>query len=264
MVFARDGRTLYFRRARPVCGADRTGRRRRWRRRRRRRAAAAVDAAARRGGGRAGAGARRTRTARQVTYTANIEVDRKALRAQVFNEGWRIMKNRFYDAKMHGVNWTRCEEMYEPLLDYLVDSEELQTRHDDDDRRAQRVAHRRQRRAGRLPAPHVQTRQPGFDVVADASGFYKVGHIYKDGPGRSRLPEDRGRATTSSRVDDRDLKTSRQLLAAPHARRPATSCTSCSTTSRSKDGAWDSGDHAGRAAARSATCSTRAGSKIAA
>ena len=23
---------------------------------------------------------------------------------------------------------------------------------------------------------------PGFNLVADASGFYKVGHIYKDGP----------------------------------------------------------------------------------
>ena len=54
--------------------------------------------------------------ARQVTYTANLEVDRKALRAQVFNEGWRIMKNRFYDAKMHGANWNALREMYEPLL----------------------------------------------------------------------------------------------------------------------------------------------------
>jgi hypothetical protein len=39
---------------------------------------------------------------RKVTYTANLEVDHKALRAQIFNEGWRIMKNRFYDANMHG------------------------------------------------------------------------------------------------------------------------------------------------------------------
>jgi tricorn protease len=28
----------------------------------------------------------------------------------------------------------------------------------------------------------VQTRYPGFDVVADASGFYRVGHVYKNGP----------------------------------------------------------------------------------
>ena len=62
-----------------------------------------------------------------MTYTANVEIDRKALRAQVFNEGWRIMKNRFYDAKMHGANWNAVREMYEPLLDNLVDEDELHT-----------------------------------------------------------------------------------------------------------------------------------------
>ena len=70
-----------------------------------------------RGGGRGGAGAAATgdppdsnapganSTARQVTYTFNLEIDHKALRAQVFDEGWRIMKNRFYDAKMNGADW---------------------------------------------------------------------------------------------------------------------------------------------------------------
>ena len=62
-----------------------------------------------------------------MTYTANLEVDHKALRAQVFNEGWRIMKNRFYDAEMHGADWPAAKTMYEPLLDYLVDEEELHT-----------------------------------------------------------------------------------------------------------------------------------------
>src|SRR5512144_1466528 len=66
-------------------------------------------------------------TARQVTYTANLEIDRKALRAQVFNEGWRIMKNRFYDAKMHGADWSAAKKLYEPLLEHLVDTEELQS-----------------------------------------------------------------------------------------------------------------------------------------
>src|SRR5262249_61985260 len=68
-----------------------------------------------------------TQTARQVTYTSQIEVDHKALRAQVFNEGWRIMKNRFYDAKMHGSDWAAAKKMYEPLLEYLVDEDELHT-----------------------------------------------------------------------------------------------------------------------------------------
>ena len=107
IAFARDARTIYFTSgnglyAAPVNlnalreaaagggGGGRGGRGG---------GAASRDASA--GGGGGGGGG----TARQVTYTANIEVDRKALRAQVFNEGWRIMKNRFYDAKMHGANW---------------------------------------------------------------------------------------------------------------------------------------------------------------
>ena len=85
--------------------------------------AAAVAPLRRRPPTRAATGA----TARQVTYTANIEVDRKALRKQVFNEGWRIMKNRFYDAKMHGADWNGAWETYGPLLDHVVDREELQT-----------------------------------------------------------------------------------------------------------------------------------------
>src|SRR5947207_11356279 len=66
-------------------------------------------------------------TARQVTYTVNLEVDHKALRAQVFNEGWRIMKNRFYDANMHGADWNAAWETYGALLDHVVDEEELHT-----------------------------------------------------------------------------------------------------------------------------------------
>ena len=129
MVFARDGRTLYFRSGtRPLRGADAGGGGGGG-------AAAAGGGGGGRGGRGGGAAAAATpraatpgnATARQVTYTANIEVDHKALRAQVFNEGWRIMKNRFYDAKMHGADWNAARTTYEPLLDYLVDEDELHT-----------------------------------------------------------------------------------------------------------------------------------------
>ena len=98
MAFARDGRTLYFRSGSGLFAAPIN--------------LQAAGGGAQAGGGADAAAARRrgggapavtepaaNATARQVTYTVNIEVDRKALRAQVFNEGWRIMKNRFYDAE---------------------------------------------------------------------------------------------------------------------------------------------------------------------
>jgi len=174
MVFAPDGRTLYFRTgaglfAAPVSapggggtGSGRSGR-----------SAGAAESGSGGGGG---------ATARQVTWSANIEVDRRALRAQVFNEGWRIMKNRFYDPDMHGADWSQAREVYEPLLDSLVDTGDL---HDI-----------MMMMIGQLNASHTgvsggppdaerspaETRYPGFELEPDASGYYKVGHVYEDGP----------------------------------------------------------------------------------
>jgi tricorn protease len=204
MVFARDARTLYFRSgsglyAAPVPPNVGTA------------GSPAAAAGGRGGGGGRGAAAPTTgvtpggnASARQVTYTANLEVDRKALRRQVFNEGWRIMKNRFYDGEMHGADWPAAKRTYEPLLDYLVDEEELHTV--------------MMMMIGQLNASHtgvsggpaatgrtLQTRHPGFDVVADGSGFYRVGHIYRDGPAdRDYLKIKEGHYIIS--VDDHELK----------------------------------------------------------
>ena len=183
MVFARDGRTLYFRSGTGLFAARLIGGGAVRRRRRRRPADAAAVAADAAVAAAAAAGAGEpTRTARQVTYTANIEVDHKALRAQVFNEGWRIMKNRFYDAEDARRGLDRERTQATRRCSTTSWTTRAANRHDDDDRPAQRVAHRRERRAvGRRPATGA-TRYPGFDLVADPSGFYKVGHIYKDGP----------------------------------------------------------------------------------
>jgi tricorn protease len=208
MVFARDGRTLYFRSGSGLYAATLPAT-----------VTAGSNAPEGRGGrgGRGGGGgaaaagtnaadANTNATARQVTYTATLEVDHKALRAQVFNEGWRIMKNRFYDGEMHGADWVGARKTYEPLLEFLVDEEELHTV--------------MMMMIGQLNASHtgvsggpaanqqsVQTRYPGFDLVADASGLYKVGHIYKDGPAdRDYLKIKEGQYVIA--VDDHDLNAS--------------------------------------------------------
>ncbi|HEU0114701.1 MAG TPA: S41 family peptidase, partial [Thermomicrobiales bacterium] len=207
-VFARDGRTLYFRSGERLF-------------------AAAVNLNAAPGGG-AGAGGRGAaagrgrgaapdandgaangvtpQTARQVIYTATFEVDHKALRAQVFNEGWRIMKNRFYDAKMHGANWNAVREMYEPLLENLVDEDELHTI------MMMMIGHLNASHTGVSGGPNpmrseTQTRYPGFDLIADASGYYKVGHIYKNGPADHDYLKLKGGNFVIA-IDDHELKTS--------------------------------------------------------
>ncbi len=59
-------------------------------------------------------------------------------------------------------------------------------RHQRDDRRAERLAHRRlgaDAAAGRAASRAISTGHLGFDLVPDdAAGRYKVGHVYEDGP----------------------------------------------------------------------------------
>ena len=207
MVFTRDGRTLYFRSGRGIYAASVGGGGGA--------APAAAAAAASGRGGRGGSGAAAAAAApsagggaaaRHVTFSANIESDHKALRRQVFNEGWRIMKNRFYDAKMHGADWNAAKATYEPMLDYLVDEEELHAV--------------MMMMIGELNASHTgvsggssdaerspaQTRYPGFDLEPDSSGYYRVGHIYKTGPvDHDYMKIHKGDYIIS--IDDRELKT---------------------------------------------------------
>src|SRR6185503_8078089 len=175
MAFARDGRTLYFRSGTNLFAAPvslnppaTAG------------AGPATGAGGGRGGGPGGRGGAPAdppaagagnATARHVTYTVTLDVDHRALRAQVFNEGWRIMKNRFYDAKMHGANWNAMREMYEPLLEDLVDEEELHTI------MMMMIGHLNASHTGVSGGPNpmradAQTRYPGFDFVGDPSGYY--------------------------------------------------------------------------------------------
>jgi tricorn protease len=43
-------------------------------------------------------------------------VDPRAEWAEIFRETWRIQREYFYDAKMHGANWTTVYEKYRPLV----------------------------------------------------------------------------------------------------------------------------------------------------
>uniref|UniRef100_Q029B1 Tricorn protease homolog n=1 Tax=Solibacter usitatus (strain Ellin6076) TaxID=234267 RepID=Q029B1_SOLUE len=156
---------------------------------------AAPAAAAGRGGrgGRGGAAsATPTETAstgsapRRINFSVKMEIDIPAERRQVFEEAWRVMKNRFYDAKMHGVDWSAAKDKYESLLPHIADSEELHNLVMEmiGDLNA---SHTGITGGSRLPvqgAPEerIATRYPGFDIEPDASGFYKVSYIYRKGP----------------------------------------------------------------------------------
>jgi tricorn protease len=119
----------------------------------------------------------------RINFTARVEVDHRDEWKQVFNESWRIMKNRFYDAQMHGVDWAKAKAVYEPLMEYVADQEEMHNIV------SQMIGELNASHTGisATPGPeerdHIaQTRYPGFELEPDSSGYYKVSYIYKDGP----------------------------------------------------------------------------------
>jgi tricorn protease len=207
MVFSHDGRSLYFRSGRGIYVASVGGGTQ---------APAAAPAAAAASGARgrggaapaaAPAAAPTSATARQVSFTIHTELDHKALRREVFQEGWRVMKNRFYDAKMHGADWNAARKTYGDVLDHLVDQEELHNV--------------MMMMIGELNASHTgvsggptgverplaSTRNPGFEMAADPSGFYRVSHIWKEGPADKEFVKVR-KGDYILAIDDREYRTS--------------------------------------------------------
>ncbi|MBZ9610459.1 S41 family peptidase [Rheinheimera maricola] len=44
---------------------------------------------------------------------------------QIFNDAWRMQKEYFYDAKMHGINWQAIYDKYQPMLKHVQRREDL-------------------------------------------------------------------------------------------------------------------------------------------
>ena len=142
-------------------------------------------------GGRGATGAAPTAAAagpapRRVSFTVRMEVDLEAERKQVFEEAWRVMKNRFYDPKMNGADWAKAKDAYEALLPYIADTEELQNVIMEMIGEMN-ASHTGISGGGGFPGQaanteRVATRYPGFDLEPDASGYFKVSYIYKKGP----------------------------------------------------------------------------------
>ena len=123
---------------------------------------------------------------KRITFSVRMEIDRPAERKQIFEEAWRTMKNRFYDAKMHGVNWAAAEDKYESLLGYVADNEELHNLIMEMIGELN-ASHTGISGGGGLPGEpivtdRIQTRYPGFNLQPDSTGYYKVESIYHKGP----------------------------------------------------------------------------------
>jgi len=97
------------------------------------------------------------------------------------------MKYRFYDPKLHGTDWDAMRAKYKPLVAFVADRHELMNVINEmiGELNASHTGASagRDRGPGPLAAAGVMTRHLGLDLQADeASGRYKVAHVYDDGP----------------------------------------------------------------------------------
>ncbi|MEX2611420.1 MAG: DPP IV N-terminal domain-containing protein [Gemmatimonadota bacterium] len=117
----------------------------------------------------------------QVEFSFTVPVDIRAEWEQIFEESWRVMKHRFYDADMHGVDWEAQKRAYKPLLEHVGTYEDVY------DLANQMI--------GELNASHVgvsgpatrsmprgySTRYLGMELEP-VDGRLRISHIYRDGP----------------------------------------------------------------------------------
>ncbi len=117
----------------------------------------------------------------RVDFSFTVSVDKPTEWRQIFDEAWRVMKYRFYDENMHGVDWKATRARYEGLLDYVGQNQDLYDLTNE--------------MIGELNASHTgvsgpsgidqpdtySTAEVGFEIESNGTA-YVVGHIYRDGP----------------------------------------------------------------------------------
>jgi Tol biopolymer transport system component/C-terminal processing protease CtpA/Prc len=60
--------------------------------------------------------------AKPVAYAAEMTIDRPAERAYMFEHAWRQVRRKFYDAKLHGVDWDAMKANYARFLPQITNN----------------------------------------------------------------------------------------------------------------------------------------------
>lgn len=161
---SRDGRTLFFKEGSSVYTV-------------------ALAPAAGAGAPAAPASGGRESARRRINFTARVKIDKSTEWAEMFDDAWRTMKYRFYDAAMHGKDWDGMRAKYQPLVEFVGDRQELLNIVNE------MIGELNASHTGAAPPPRgregagVSTAHLGVELEADdAAGRYKVTHVYEEGP----------------------------------------------------------------------------------
>ncbi|MDR1372149.1 MAG: PDZ domain-containing protein [Dysgonamonadaceae bacterium] len=103
-------------------------------------------------------------------------VDLHAEWNQIFNECWRQMRDFFYDPGMHGVEWKKIREKYQPLVQYVNDRNDLNYIIGEMIGELN-VGHAYIGGGERTMSNRIQTGLLGAHISRDASGYYRIDKI---------------------------------------------------------------------------------------
>jgi Tol biopolymer transport system component len=65
------------------------------------------------------------REVRPLNFTLEMNVNFAQEKMEVFKQGWRFMRDNFYDEKFHGVDWEATRKIYEPMIAGARNSDEI-------------------------------------------------------------------------------------------------------------------------------------------
>jgi len=124
---------------------------------------------------------------KRISFNVTVRIDKPQEWDEMFADAWRCMKYRFYDPKLHGTDWDAMKAKYKPLVAFVADRHELMNVINEmiGELNASHTGAStgRERGPGAVAAAGVMTRHLGLDLQADqASGRYKVMHVYDEGP----------------------------------------------------------------------------------
>lgn len=60
-----------------------------------------------------------------IGFTAKMSINQHEEFQEMFDQGWRLLSDTFYDAKHHGANWTAIREKYRGLVQHTALKEDL-------------------------------------------------------------------------------------------------------------------------------------------
>ncbi len=115
-----------------------------------------------------------------ATKGMRARIDPRAERHQLLRDGWRIMRDFFYDPGMHGVDWPAVLEAYRPRIDDCVTDEDVG--HVIRDMIGElNVGHANYWRGRPWERPSNTTGLLGVDFRLE-QGAYRLAHILRGGP----------------------------------------------------------------------------------